>query len=277
MTQILISVIVPIYKGKKYIPFIIEQIEKCADQIKKNIAVELLLINDYPDEKLEEYESKKIFIRVINTEINRGIQGARIRGVELSRGVFILMLDQDDRIKDTYLCSQLDHIKKYKADAVVCRAINEGRVFYNSIRCFEQVINFNYMLEKGNSIVSPGQVLIRKESISYIWKSNLLKNGGADDWLLWISMLAEGKQFALNNDCLYEHMINGYNTSLNSNRMIDSDMEILQIMKRQDVFSSKQIQLFENTLNELLKQRINTLDKYKRMFYIRGEIRGESR
>jgi len=268
MSQIDISIIVPIYQGKDYIPFMIEQIERCKYQLKANQQVELLLINDCPEEYIDDYKSSDVYIKVFNTDTNCGIQGARVKGVKLSRGKYVLMLDQDDKIRDIYLRSQLENIEKNKADATVCRALHENKPVYNSQNCFEQVISLKYMLEVGNSIISPGQVLIRKSSLPSVWINNLLYNNGSDDWLLWLSMLAEKKKFVLNKSCLYEHVINGRNTSQNTNRMLDSGREVVKILKKQAIFSNEQLQILEGTMNASIRRQINASDKYKKIFYI---------
>lgn len=115
-----ISVIVPIYKGKEYINSIIKQVEECKKQL-INESVELILLNDYPDDYIEEQQSDCISIRVFNTDRNLGIQATRVKGYENSNGNYILFLDQDDKIAPLYLKSQLENIIKSKAAATVCK------------------------------------------------------------------------------------------------------------------------------------------------------------
>ena len=117
-----ISIIVPIYHGKQYIDAIIAQIEKCIKKLEKKYMVELLLVNDAPEEKLGEYCSESMDIVVLNTDCNRGIHGARVRGLESCQGEFVLFLDQDDKITEDYLQSQIS--KMDNCDAIVCRAIH---------------------------------------------------------------------------------------------------------------------------------------------------------
>lgn len=274
MSGVDISVIIPIYYGGKYIPSLIKQIECCKRKLDSNIQVELLLINDCPEEPLENYASKDISIRVFQTEVNRGIQGARIKGVDLSKGRYVLMLDQDDKIREKYLQSQLENIEKHRADASVCRAMDANSPVYGSKRRFEEVINLENMLQN-NYILSPGQVLVRKESLSSVWKSNLLDNNGADDWLLWICMMAEGKKFVLNSQCLYEHIVNGENASNNTNVMIDSVRETVQILKEQNLFTSEQIVTLENHPIFDLRQHIQSLERYKKLYYFYKEWMGQ--
>ena len=229
-----ISIIVPIYKGKKYINDIVNQIEKCVKKLDGQ-QVELLLVNDYPKDILENQKSKLISIRVFNTDKNLGIQGARIKGIRFCEGKYILMLDQDDRISDNYLKSQMKVISDGNADAVICRARENGRSIYNVSNPFERTVDINYMYTGGNAIVSPGQVLLKKESISQMWLENILTHSGADDWFLWLCMFAEGKRMVLNDEELYEHVISGNNFSWNSEEMIQSENEIYDFFDKRGI------------------------------------------
>ena len=75
-----VSIIVPIYQGKKYIPKLIKMAEMCQEKAQNQQGIELILSNDDPHEKIEEsLFSDTITIHILNTEINRGIQAARIR------------------------------------------------------------------------------------------------------------------------------------------------------------------------------------------------------
>ena len=44
------------------------------------------------------------------------------------------------------------------------------------------------MMEKGNPIISTGQVLMRRASIPGVWMENIMETNCADDYLLWLCM-----------------------------------------------------------------------------------------
>lgn len=262
-----ISVIVPIYYGKKYIQPIIEQVEKCCKYINKHYLVELILVNDAPDDYIEvEFKSDCMDIIILNTNKNRGIQGARIYGLQNCKGEYILFLDQDDKIEPHYLVSQLECIGEQ--DAVVCQVIHENKPFYNADYPFEKAISKEFMLSNGCPIISPGQVLIRRSAISEVWKNNIIKNNGADDFLLWLCMIGEGKKFALNRQIVFEHIVQYDNTSWNSAQMIASEKEMGQILKRNKVFSDQDGELLDQMLRKIYEKRLNNLDKFRKMFYL---------
>ena len=262
-----ISIIVPIYKGKKYINDIVNQVEKCVKKLDGQ-QVELLLVNDYPKDILENQKSKLISIRVFNTDKNLGIHGARIKGIRFCEGKYILMLDQDDRISDNYLKSQMKVISDGNADAVICRARENGRSIYNVSNPFERTVDINYMYTGGNAIVSPGQVLLKKESISQMWLENILTHSGADDWFLWLCMFAEGKRMVLNDEELYEHVISGNNFSWNSEEMIQSENEIYDFFDKRGICDKILLAEFKRLIEHEQIRYIKILEKYRRLYLL---------
>ncbi len=134
-----ISIIVPLYYGNQYIPRLIHEVEVCKKKAGSLVKVELILSNDAPDSKIEaNFSSDIIDILILNTTENRGIQGARVRGLKAASGDYIVFLDQDDILRPDYIRSQLFHIGD--ADAVVCRCIHEAKQFYNADMRLEEVI-----------------------------------------------------------------------------------------------------------------------------------------
>lgn len=261
-----ISVIVPLYKGKKYIPSILEQIKKCREN-NKDIDIEVILVNDYPEENIEVDCSLIQFnVKIINSEINRGIHGARVLGLDHARGEFVLFLDQDDLIASDYFNSQLKVMKD--ADATVCNAIHNKKPKYDTNLSLEEAATEQYMLSIGNGIVSPGQVLLRKSAISDEWKKHILKNNGADDWFLWICMFNENKKITLNSEILYEHIVDGNNASWQSVSMLSSEQEMIKIIKEYQILDKEKLQILENTFSKLILQRMKDLNKFRKMFFI---------
>ncbi len=261
-----VSIIVPIYRGQKYINGMVTQIEKCAAVCQNICTLKLLLVNDDPNEAISSPASKKIEIEIIETDINRGIHGARVRGLVRCTGDYVLFLDQDDRIKPEYFSSQLSRLGK--SDAVVCRLIHEGRQFYDTRMPFEEVIAKEFVLSVRNPIISPGQVLIRKNKIPAEWKETNLKNNGADDWLLWLCMLGRGRKFALNSEILFEHVVEGGNESFNVAHMIASGREMYDVVAAADIFSPRELTKLRVAVQSTAESQISLLNKFQKMFFV---------
>ena len=260
-----ISVIVPLYYGEKYIKDIMEQIDENA-KILVNHEVELIFYNDSPQQKIEIEQQKNFLyeIKLIQSDYNRGIHGARVQALRHAIGEYVLFLDQDDRISEKYLYEQISCIGD--ADAVVCRAIHNKRNFYTRSFEFEKVITKDFMLEQRCPIISPGQVLIKKTAIPQMWKDHILKTSGADDYFLWLLMMAFNKKFVLNEKVLFEHVINGVNASYDTNKMMDSELEMLEIVQSSKVFNEADTEKLGLLSVSLRKSHVKELDNYRRMY-----------
>lgn len=231
----------PIYYGEKYIPDIISQIEECLAYLEGEYYIELLLVNDAPEAPLsQKWTSELVRVISINSNNKSGIHGARVKGLMHCQGEYVLFLDQDDKISPIYFCSQLQVIGN--SDAVICKALNGEKEVYLDETIFKNLTEKEFVLRLWNQIVSPGQVLIRKHAIPNTWIQNIIKCNGADDWFLWICMMSAGCRFALNNNILYKHVLQGENASNNIINMLKSEQELLCIIQEKELLSKRDYQ-----------------------------------
>ncbi len=117
-----ISVIVPIYKGKKYILTVLENI---SGQTKDK--VEIIFVNDgSPDDSWEEIKrvcgeversNISVNIRAISIE-NGGVGNARNQGIKVACGKYLAIMDQDDRMETDYLETLYTEIERTGNDIV---------------------------------------------------------------------------------------------------------------------------------------------------------------
>ena len=261
-----ISIIVPLFRGRKYVDGMIAQLERCADVCEDRHTLELVLVNDDPKETTGCFSSEKIEIKVLETDVNRGIHGARVRGLEHCTGKYVLFLDQDDRIQPTYFVSQSACLGD--GDAVVCKLLHEGRQFYDTRMPFERVITRDFIISVRNSIISPGQVLIRRDKIPAVWKNTRLSNNGADDWLLWLCMLGAGAELALNPEILFEHVVEGENESINAVHMMASEQEVYDAAASAGLFSPGELAKLRGAVRAAAEDHIRLLSKFQKMFFI---------
>ncbi|MFI3177263.1 MAG: glycosyltransferase family 2 protein [Eubacteriales bacterium] len=238
-----ISIIIPLYYGANYVMDLINMIRRNVLLLESNIKVEIIFINDSPEQNVEilsNSSNKDITIELLVNDCNQGIHYSRVRGVEHATGKYILFLDQDDYIEDNYLMSQCKSIGDY--DVIVSNGIAECKNFkkqlyrYGWIHITVKYIMFYVVFSC--RIISPGQCLVKKEAIPQVWKEKILKNNGSDDYFLWLLLLTELATFTVNRDVLFVHKYTGINTSSN-----------LELMKLSD------IEMLEN-LNGILKKRI---------------------
>lgn len=101
MSEIKVSVIIPVYNVEAYI-------RECLDSLINQTLedIEIICINDgsrdLSPQILDEYEKKDSRIKVIHQK-NQKQGAARNRGIEIAKGKYIAFIDSDDWVEDNYL------------------------------------------------------------------------------------------------------------------------------------------------------------------------------
>lgn len=271
MQEIIVSVICPLYYGQKYIDSILEMLKENQKRLQQSgimAGIELVFVNDAPDQKIslpKHWEG--IFVKLIEHEKNRGIHQSRVTALEQARGMYLLFLDQDDKICDDYLVSQLSHIGQN--DAVLCNGYYQNnRVIYSSMERQKKAAQFMDYLHQKHVIVSPGQVLLRRDAVPKEWKQDCFKKNGSDDVLLWILMLSRCNQFAVNGEKLYWHIESGENASYHFENMRESIIEMKQRVLMLDCLTNEEKKIFRAATEERLaryEQYISLQSKIERL------------
>lgn len=228
------------------------------------ISIEMVLVNDFPDEKLEIKEQliKNISWIEITNKQNCGIHFSRVQGLLYSSGDYVLFLDQDDKISPVYIREQI--VEMESADAIICNGKNLSNLIYRNQEELNRAVEMKEYLKGNNQIVSPGQVLLRKSAIPKEWFCNILMKNGADDYFLWMLMFIQNKKMKIHNKVLFWHLISDINTSKNTNEMTASVFEMLSKIRNMGYLSfeeEKEIQQYRKCLN---RPEILTDEKYKK-------------
>ena len=166
--QTLVTVIVPVYNGEKYLR---KNIDSVLAQTYKNW--ELVLVNDGSSDSsveiIEEYLKKDSRIRLINQE-NAGQSSARNNGAKAAKGEYLAFLDQDDYYTPEHLESLVKILDEYPE---VGMAYDEAEVIdkdgnreYNReahpFRAANNPLNSIIDCIKDNILILPGTTMIRK-------------------------------------------------------------------------------------------------------------------
>ena len=238
-----ISVIVPFYKGNAHMPQLFRCIRNNAMSA-KDVDIELILVNDSPCCQVE-YDPAWVdgfALTVLENPVNMGIQRTRVQGLKKAQGTFVMFLDQDDLLEDHALGSQFRYTAE--ADVVVSNGINQNRdskrPIYHSLAHQKLVSDPRFYYSVGCQIVSPGQCLIRKETIPAVWYEMSVRCNGADDYFLWLLMLQDEHRWEINPEVLYTHVDTGENLSADADRMLCSSLEVLVLMKKLGKLPEKQ-------------------------------------
>ncbi|MGG7058129.1 glycosyltransferase family 2 protein [Clostridium tertium] len=117
-TEVLVSIIVPIYNVEKYLNKCVKSI---VSQSYKNM--EIILVDDGSQDKCkeicDELIQKDSRIKVIHKK-NGGLSDARNTGIRSAKGEYILLVDSDDFIHPDMVKDLLFLALKYDADIVEC-------------------------------------------------------------------------------------------------------------------------------------------------------------
>ena len=235
------SVIIPFYKGNKYLNKMLSILGQNADTLSNadvKAQVEVIIVNDSPMEAviLPEH-SDKLNVKLIVHKKNSGIHQARITGLGHSTGVYIKFLDQDDEISDDCLLKEYNAIGK--SDMVLSNAWSEKQNGHKALHFkgkgqYKNALIMGPYVKSHNQIISPGQCLIKRESIPSEWLKYVMKRNGSDDLFLWILMLAQNRKISIIEEPLYTHKYTGSNLSAEEVKMAESSMETAEFLKKID-------------------------------------------
>lgn len=118
-----VSIIIPVYNSEKYLQNCLESIK---NQTEKDF--EVIIINDGSTDNskliIADYLKDKRF-KLIDQK-NQGIGYSRNKGIEESKGQYVVFIDSDDSIEKNFLEEMLKKIEKDNLDIVVCDYIEEN-------------------------------------------------------------------------------------------------------------------------------------------------------
>ena len=258
--NMMISVIIPLYKGKKYIKKIIDM---SAAWKTAGVELEIIFVNDYPEEALydEDYENHSAaLIQIHNNECNVGIHESRIIGCSIAKGNYIVFLDQDDTLMQDYMNLQLNNIGD--REAVICNGYwREGELIFSQSNQLKGNYNFERYLNEGYPVVSLGQLMIKRQAIPNEWLTNPLKHNGCDDLYLWVLMMLYGVKVSVNNVPVYIHEEDGSNSSLNYKEMSLSIQDVRdRILKLKFMDEKSRV-----ALDKKMLEKISKYDMYEKL------------
>jgi glycosyltransferase involved in cell wall biosynthesis len=213
--NIKISVIIPAYN---YASFIGDCLDSVLSQTFKNW--ECIVIDngstDNTSAIVEAYVKRDNRIKYHYT-LQKGVSLARNLGVHLSEGTYILPLDADDKIANTYLEKALSIMNQNpQISLVYCDAILFGSVNKKWI-----LPDFNYkaMLIENSIFCS---ALIKKNEFMAVNGYNVNMVEGFEDWDFWIKYLANNKKVVKIDEPLFYYRIkeNSRNSVLDAEKQL---------------------------------------------------------
>lgn len=122
-----LSIIIPVYNTAKHLPI-------CLDSIlgQSFLDYEIIVINDCSEENIDEVMSpylKMDNIKYIKLCQHAGPGGARNRGLDIARGIYIAFCDSDDWLDITYYEDSIQALNRQQADIAMC----------SLVRCYDYI------------------------------------------------------------------------------------------------------------------------------------------
>lgn len=187
----LISVILPVYNGAK---FLVEAINSILEQTFTDF--EFIIINDGSTDDSENiilsYNDSRInYIKKNNT----GISDTLVQGIQISKGKYIARMDADDIAFPTRFLKQVTFLEKNKEYILVASAvhyIDDGGKFVGRSIPYMSDSLIKYNLRFGSVIAHPS-VMFLKEAYLKTHGYNKEIKGMFEDYLLWLEMSKYGK------------------------------------------------------------------------------------
>lgn len=222
MEKGLLSIVVPVYNGEKYIRETLDSLKASAYQ-----HLEIIIIDDGSTDSshiiCEEYTNNDQRFRIITQE-NQGIVGARNRGLSEAHGEYIGFCDQDDIVNEEYYAKAIEKIKRDTSDICICSSAKFYETGDQRIRICEKQIDAlyagdeigikivmptvlaNYIVNYNDEIAARGTIwncIIRKDIIDK-YDIKFQKNVHfEDDWLFRIDVLLRAKRVSTIAKCGY--------------------------------------------------------------------------
>ena len=243
-----ISVVTPFYEGDRYMQDYVSCMEKNREMLAQaGHELEVILVNDSPWKTLKAPANGGQYFRVLTNSENRGIHYSRVSGLTEATGEYVMFLDQDDLLAEDGLLRLMQVAIKNPSDIIIGNA-NLGQVdgsnlvWYRTADHVKLIWDLQTYLNVGIQIISPGQCLIKKDAVPQFWKEHFVRVNGADDYYLWLLMMAAGKTHSFcGGSPIYNHRFTGDNISADTTATDDSVYDFLELLSECDYFKQEDI------------------------------------
>ena len=256
----IISVILPVYNGAKYLS---DSITSILSQTFKDF--ELIIVDDGSTDDtisiIKQFNDNRM--RLFENENNRGIVFTLNRGIDEAVGKYIVRMDADDIACPDRLKIQHEFMEK-NPEIAVCGtfvkrfgSILRGGVLKLPIT--DDEIKARMLFE--NSFAHP-TVFIRKEVLDRHQLRYNEENSGAEDYGLWVEMMKKSLHFANIPKQLLRYRVSGWSISGNiffNKEKLQKRYEIIEkIQKKAVAFVSDKIKYDTEAHNHFYRRVFST-------------------
>lgn len=237
--EILVSVIIPVYNGEKFIASTIESVF-----CQNHTDTELIVVDDGSSDRTVEIitrflnEGKNIQIIHLNRS---GVSRARNEGMKMAKGKYISFLDADDVWLSQNLSIKVDFLEKHlKAFGVTSsyEEINESGVYSGIIKSGDLEITLRDLLVwKGNYITIPSGIVFRADHIQQFGGFNEELSNNADQELV-MRLLSKKLSFFTLPEKSWLYRRHGNNMSARLDLMESDTLRCYKMAEKRGYFNS---------------------------------------
>lgn len=205
-----VSIIMPTYNCGKYIE---AAIQSALSQTYKNI--EIIVIDDGSTDNTQEILDKYIKNEQIYYiyQKNQGVSKARNTGIFAARGTYIATLDADDTWSNDRLEKMVIFLEDSSADLVISNfyLVDENRKRLKEKAVFAPTYSQPLLQQQYKTLLYQATafalMLVKKEVLIEAGGYDESLKGEAEDYDLWLRLLATGKKWAYYPEPLVEMMV----------------------------------------------------------------------
>jgi len=259
--DILITVILPVFNGEKYL---VEAIESILNQTYENF--EFIIINDGSKdgtlEIIEKYKKQDSRILLISRE-NRGLVESLNEGLGLAKGKYIARMDADDISERSRFENQLEIMENNKLDVVGSHFIvidDDGvkqQAVFMPIK--EELISLQFLdtVPVAHPSVMINREFLLKHKLSY-------KDISTEDYYLWSEMYRLGAKFSNCDDFLFYYRNNSNSFSRSKQKEMKKDKKIII----NNFFGKNKESIFESI--KLISLKYENYTAYEKDIFIKA-------
>lgn len=221
----LVSVVISCYNHENYLR---DAIESVLAQTYPHF--EVIVVDDGSTDQSWEVARGFSEVRCIKQD-NKGTPAAtRNRGLQDSRGEYVVFLDGDDRLLPNALEIGVRHLESHPDCAFAagrCRSMSIERKSLSTFPLSGETDHYRALLIK-NYILTPGSVIFRRAPVNELQGFNAsVEIKGSDDYDMYLRIAAKWPVF-YHDDTVLEYREHDANLSKNADRMLKSTLTVLR-------------------------------------------------
>lgn len=267
--DLLVSVLVPVYGVEQYI-------ERCARSLfgQTYSNVEYVFVNDCTPDKsvevlqrvLEDYPNRKVSVKIVNHEKNRGLAAARNTALNNATGEFVCHVDSDDWL-------ELDAIEKLVEKQLETGAdMVSGNMLVHTIRGVEEYYEPNYKNKEERLLrqlpASMDHNLFRRIIRRSLFEDNHIRAmegcNMAEDLYFMVRICWFAESFGTVDGFVYHYDLNrpnSYTRESNAKKRVDNQMQLVRnwvgvvgfLADKEEVYYANAVSYMASSVKEALR------------------------